>query len=62
MGNLRLRTLMGEHDVGMNKLRRNIEEPSSTGVVHELRSTFSLEFGVEKAHGLLKNVTSYAAS
>lgn len=62
MGNIRLRTLVGEHDVGMNKLRMNIQEPSSTGIVHEYRSCFSLEFGVESAHGVLKNVTSYAAS
>lgn len=62
MGNIRLRVLNGEHDVGMNKLRMNIQEPSSTGIVHEYRSCFSLELGIESAHGVLKNVTSYAAS
>jgi len=43
-------------------LRRNIQEPSSTSTVHEVYTAFSLEFAWEKAHGLLKGVTSYAAS
>lgn len=48
---------------GMNThLRRNIQEPSSTAVVHEYRTAFSLEIGQEKAHGILKGTTSYAAS
>ena len=49
-------------DVGNTHVRRNIQEPSSTAVVHEWRTAFSLEFAQEKAHGLLKNVTSFTAS
>lgn len=49
-------------DVGNTHIRRNIQEPSSTAVVHEYRTAFSLEFAQEKAHGLLKNVTSFTAS
>lgn len=49
-------------DVGIASLRRNIQEPSSTAVVHEYYTAMSLEFGQEKAHGILKGVTSYAAS
>lgn len=44
------------------RIRKNIQEPSSTAVVHEYQTIFSLEFGQEKAHGILKGVTSYAAS
>jgi hypothetical protein len=48
---------------GMNTyVRRDIQETSSTSVVHEYRTAFSLEFAHEKAHGLLKNVTSFTAS
>lgn len=43
-------------------LRRNIQEPSATATVHEVYTAFSLEFAWEKAHGLLKGVTSYSAS
>ena len=43
-------------------LRRNIQEPSSTAEVHEYRTCFSLEFAWEKAHGILKGVTSYSAT
>ena len=43
-------------------LRRNIQEPSATAVAHEVYTAFSLEFAWEKAHGILKGVTSYAAS
>ena len=49
-------------DVGNTHVRRDIQEPSSTAVVHEWRTAFSLEFAQEKAHGLLKNVTSFTAS
>jgi Family of unknown function (DUF5309) len=55
----RLRHLRG---VGPTHIRRNIQEPSSTAVVHEYRTNFSLEFAIEKAHGILRGVTSYAAS
>lgn len=49
-------------DVGNTHVRRNIQEPSSTAVVHEYRTAYSLEFAQEKAHGILKNVTSFTAS
>ncbi|MBI3936402.1 MAG: DUF5309 family protein [Betaproteobacteria bacterium] len=58
MDHARLRTLRGLN----TQLRRNIQEPSSTAVVHEYRTAFSLEFGWEKMHGILKGVTSYSAS
>ena len=54
----RLRTLRGKN----THMRKNIEEPSSTAEVHEYRTAFSLEFAWEKAHGILRGVTSYAAS
>lgn len=56
--NMRRRYLRGFN----THIRRNIEEPSSTAVVHEYRTAFSLEFGQEKASGILKGVTSYSAS
>ena len=59
MDYVRIRHLRG---VGKTHLRRNIEEPSSTAEVHEYRTCFSLELGWEKTHGILKGVTSYAAS
>jgi hypothetical protein len=48
-------------DVGNTHVRRNIQEPSSTAVVHEYRTCFSLEFAQEKAHGILKDVSSFSA-
>jgi hypothetical protein len=54
----RLRNLRGFG----TRLRRNIQEPSSTAVVHEYQTLFTLEFAWEKCHGILKGVTSYAAS
>jgi hypothetical protein len=59
MDYVRLRYL---RDIGKTHIRRNIQEPSSTAVVHEYRTCFSLEFAQEKAHGILKGVTSYAAT
>lgn len=44
------------------QLRRNIQEPSSTAVVHEYRSAFALEFAWEKAHGIIRGITSYSAT
>lgn len=54
----RLRFLRGKNTY----VRKNIQEPSSTAEVHEVRSCFSLEFAWEKAHGILKGVTSYSAT
>jgi hypothetical protein len=59
MSNVRLRKL---RDFPLSRLRRNIQEPSSTAVVHEYQSLFSLEFAQEKSHSILKGVTSYSAS
>lgn len=58
LDHVRLRVLNGR----MNQIRKGIQEPSSTAIVHEYRTVFSLEFGVESAHGILKDVTSYSAS
>jgi len=58
MDNVRLRPLRGFN----TRLRRNIQEPSSTAVVHEYQTLFSLEFALEKAHGLVKGITSYSAT
>ena len=58
MDYVRLRKLRGLD----THLRRNIQEPSSTAEVHEYYTAFSLEFAWEKAHGILKGVTTYAAS
>lgn len=58
LGHIRKRYLRGFN----TRLRRNIQEPSSTAVVHEYQTLFSLEFAWEKAHGILKGITSYAAS
>jgi hypothetical protein len=58
MDYVRRRYLRGKN----THIRRNIEEPSSTAEVHEYRTCFSLEFGTEKAHGILRGVTSYAAT
>jgi hypothetical protein len=49
-------------DVGSTHLRREIQEPSSTAIVHEVRSCFSLEFSWEKCHGILKGITAYSAT
>ena len=54
----RLRPLRGFN----TRLRRNIQEPSSTAVAHEYQTIFSLEFGWEKVHGIVKGITSYSAS
>jgi hypothetical protein len=43
-------------------IRRNIQEPSADAETHEYMTEFSLEFGQEKAHGILKGVTSYTAA
>jgi hypothetical protein len=58
MDNVRRRYLRGKN----THIRRNIEEPSSTAEVHEYRTCFSLEFGIEKSHGILRGVTSYSAT
>lgn len=58
MDYVRLRTLRGLN----THVRKNIQEPSSTAVVHEYRTCFSLEVGQESVHGILKGVTSYSAS
>ena len=46
----------------IGSLRRKIQEPSATAEADEFYSPLTLEFGQEKHHGILKNVTSYAAS
>lgn len=56
---VRLRPLRG-HSVG--ELRRNLQEPSSTGKIYEYRSPISLEFAQESRHGILKDVRSYSAT
>ncbi|HXJ62783.1 MAG TPA: DUF5309 family protein, partial [Actinomycetota bacterium] len=43
-------------------LRQGIQEPSSTAVVDEWQTLFSLEFATEKAHGILYGTTSYSAT
>lgn len=58
MDYVRLRHLRGLN----THIRRNIQEPSSTAEVHEYRTAFSLEFAWEKAHGILKGITSYSAT
>lgn len=58
MDNVRLRPLRGFN----THLRRGIQEPSSTAVVHEYQTLFSLEFAIEKTHGIVKGATSYSAS
>jgi hypothetical protein len=59
MDAVRLRPLRG-YTIGT--VRRNIGEPSATATVSEFYSPFSIEFGKEARHGILKGVTSYAAS
>jgi hypothetical protein len=44
------------------KLRMNIEPPDVTGVVHEYRTVYSFELAQEKAHGIMKGITSYSAT
>jgi hypothetical protein len=56
---VRLRPLRG-YTIGT--VRRDIGEPSATATVSEFYSPYSLEFAQEKRHGILKGVTSYAAS
>lgn len=58
MDNVRLRTLRDFN----TRLRRGIQEPSSTAVVHEYQTLFSLEFAIEKTHGIVKGITAYSAS
>ena len=58
MDYVRLRNLRGFN----TRLRRNVQEPSSTAIVDEYQTLFSLEFGWEKVHGIVKGITSYAAS
>jgi hypothetical protein len=58
MDYVKLRPLRGFN----TRLRRNIQEPSSTAVVHEYQTLFSLEFAWEKVHGIVKGITSYSAS
>lgn len=58
MDYVRMRTLRGIN----THLRKNIQEPSSTAEVHEYRTAFSLEMGWERVHGIIKGITSYAAS
>lgn len=58
MDYVRFRPLQGRNTM----VNRNIQEPSADAETHEYLTEFSLEFGTEKAHGILKNVTSYSAS
>jgi hypothetical protein len=58
MDHVRYRPLQGRD----TQIRRNIQEPSADAETHEYLTEFSLEFGVEKSHGILKNVSSYSAS
>lgn len=58
MAHVRLRPLRGWPVGGV---RRNIGEPSATATVSEFYTPLSLEYGTEKAHGILKGVTSYSA-
>ena len=58
MDNIRFRPLQGRN----THVRRNIQEPSADAETHEYLTEFSLEFAVEKSHGILKNVTSYSAT
>lgn len=59
LAHVRLRPLRG---FPVGGVRRNIGEPSATSTVSEFYSPVSLEFGTEKAHGILKGVTSYTAA
>jgi hypothetical protein len=58
LDNVRLRFLRGMNTY----IRRGIQEPSSTAVVDEWRTGFTLELGLEKAHGILYGITSYSAT
>lgn len=58
LDNVRLRPIPKRWNV----IRKNIQEPSATAVVHEYRSEYSLEVGVESSMAILKNVTSYSAT
>jgi hypothetical protein len=58
LDNVRLRTLRGFD----THLRRDIQEPSSTAVVDEWQTLFSLELAFEKSHAILKGITSYSAT
>jgi hypothetical protein len=57
LGNVRMRVLR-DFDT---RLRRSIQEPSSTAVVDEWQTLFSLELAFEKSHGILYGITSYLA-
>ncbi len=58
LDNVRKRTLRG-YDT---RLRQGIQEPSSTAVVDEWQTLFSLELAFEQSHGILKGITSYSAT
>jgi hypothetical protein len=58
MDYVRMRTLRNRD----THIRRNIQEPSADAETHEYMTEFSLEFAQEKAHGILKGVTSYTAA
>lgn len=55
---VRLRPLRGYN----TSVRKNIQPPDVTGVVHEVRTVYSLEVGWEATMGIVKGVTSYSAS
>jgi len=57
LGNVRMRVLR-DFDT---RLRRSIQEPSSTAVVDEWQTLFSLELAFERSHGILYGITSYLA-
>ncbi len=58
MDYVRFRPLQGRN----THIRRNIQEPSADSEAHEYLTEFSFECAQEKAHGILKNVSSYSAS
>lgn len=58
MDYVRLRPLRGFN----TSIRKGIQPPDVTGVVHELRTVYSLEVGWEQTSGIIKGITSYSAT
>jgi hypothetical protein len=58
LDNVRLRTLRGFD----TRIRRGIQEPSSTAVVDEWQTLFALECAFEQSHGIIRGITSYSAT
>ena len=58
LDHVRLRTLRGFD----THLRRNIQEPSSTAVVDEWQTLFSLELAFEQSHAIMYGITSDSAT